>query len=62
MIQLLARSPRTSLLGSGCSRGKGGAKAVVVVTAHAGWGKLEDKSCPVSQIDAEFSERSNAVL
>lgn len=62
MIQLLARNARTSLLGSGCSRGKGGAKAAVVVTAHPGWGKLEDKSCPVSQTDDEFLERSNAVL
>lgn len=62
MIQLLARNPRTSLLGSGCSRGEGGAKAVVVVTAHPGWGRLEDKSCPVSQTDDGFSERSNAVL
>lgn len=61
MIQLLARIPRISLLGSGCSRGEGGAKAVVLVTAHCGWEKLEVKSCPVSQRDDEFSD-SNAVL
>lgn len=56
------QEPQNFPAGLRVQQGKGGAKAVVVVTAHPGWGKLEDKSRPVSQIDDEFLERSNAVL
>lgn len=48
------------------AQGTGGVREVLklllAVTAHPSWVKLEGKSCSTSQINAEFSERSNAVL
>jgi len=55
--------PQNLLLEAGPGRGEGGAKTLLLAaTAHPGWVKLEGKSCSVSQINDEFSERSNAVL